>query len=334
MILFKKEHKQNLSLEFLLTKVSDFDIFKYYIHSFKKVGKVFCSEIRQDNCPSSTIYLGQDNSLHYKDFADSSVGGRAVDYVMIKYGLNFIDALAKIYHDFGITEEESNTDYKKITSKYCKPVLEQKMYSLIQVEVKAFSVLDLKYWGNYGICADDLKRENIWSVKSWCLNRKKQLINEEELCFVYVYPGLGYKIYYPMRPKKEKWIMNLNLKFIEGYDKIDLFEKVLITKSKKDKIFLQKLLPDFLVLALMNESISGFTPEVVEKLKTKCLWVNLDNDKTGKSSSWKITTMLNKPHLNVPDTYLSQNVTDFTDWFIYDGHDLAIKEFLTIKGLL
>ena len=48
---------QILSAENILKKVTEYDIFKYYISGLEAPGKKFCSELRKDRNPSCSIKI-------------------------------------------------------------------------------------------------------------------------------------------------------------------------------------------------------------------------------------------------------------------------------------
>jgi hypothetical protein len=207
-----------------------------------------------------------------------------------------------------------------------------KRHALIQVNARKWEKADLEYWQQFGIGLEQLRAEEIYCVKQWSLNRRRMHIGKDELCFAYRYDQ-GFQIYYPTRPKGEKWYCNISTGLLEGFEHVNKSDKLLITKSKKDKIYLQSLLP-FPVLRTMNESLSAFTPEIVEMLKRKQCWINFDADEAGKKASYKATELLKCLHLNVPDFLLQEGIKDFTDWRRVRGKNDEIVDFLTKKGLI
>ena len=98
-----------LTVERILSKISEVDIFAYYCSSFKQLGKSFCSELRQDNKPGVSIILWK-GKLLYKDFAHPDHTFDCFNYVKFKYSCNFIEALTIIDNDFnlGLTSKDSN----------------------------------------------------------------------------------------------------------------------------------------------------------------------------------------------------------------------------------
>ena len=44
-----------LHTDVILSKITEYDIFMYYCPSFKKFGKKFCCELREDKTPTASI---------------------------------------------------------------------------------------------------------------------------------------------------------------------------------------------------------------------------------------------------------------------------------------
>ena len=55
-----------LHTDVILSKITEYDIFRYYIKGFRELNKKFCSELREDNTPTAAIYVWK-NTLLYKD---------------------------------------------------------------------------------------------------------------------------------------------------------------------------------------------------------------------------------------------------------------------------
>ena len=329
MILERK--KESIKIEDILAKISDWDIYKFYIPDLEALNTATRSPLHQDKCPSLSVGTNRSGRLQFNDYS-ADVRGGCVDLVMMLYGINYDKALHKIASDFGIDNSES-VEYKKIVAKYVQPIIDPKRHCEIHVSVRKFNDKELQYWAQYGITIEDLKREDIWACKEWSLNRRKQYIAPDELCFVYRFPS-GFKIYYPNRPKAEKWISNVSCATVEGLGCLNGHDKVILTKSRKDRIVLSKLFPE--VLNSQNESSAFLTDVLREKLKDKTVFLVFDSDEAGKKNSRKITLDMNTgwKHLNVPDNLLGKGVKDFSDWYKLDGNDNRIREFLKLKKLI
>jgi 5S rRNA maturation endonuclease (ribonuclease M5) len=300
--------------ELIYSKIDDYDIYRYYMGEFK-IGVAMCNHHRGDRNPSLVIYLGQSGHLFHRDYADERFRGGPFDLIVQLYpGINYDGALKKVATDFGISDALSQ-EYKKITSQYIKPTIDMKKHAFIQMSARKWEKADLEYWAAYGISLEDLRREEIYCIKEWFLNRRRQFIRPGELCFGYRY-NEGFKIYYPTRTKDEgKWTTNITTAHVENLSALKSASKVLIVKSKKDRLVLQNVLGNVAILSVQNESKACFTEEFVNTLKNKDIWVSYDSDAAGKKASLIVTQEFGYKHINVPDLYLSDNIKDWADLY-------------------
>ena len=63
----------HLTIDFILSRVSEEDIFSKYCSNFKELGKPFCSELRKDLNPSCVIYQTKAGRLMYKDYGNTDI---------------------------------------------------------------------------------------------------------------------------------------------------------------------------------------------------------------------------------------------------------------------
>jgi hypothetical protein len=329
MQLARKE--EPITLPLLMSKISEYDIYRYEIGDFT-IGRAISNPLRKDTYPSLVVYMGESGHLFHRDYADEKYRGGCIDLVMQKYGLNYDGALKKIAKDFGIVNKDSQ-EYLKITSKYAKPVLDMKKHSLIQVKSRKWEKADLEYWAAFGISLDELRAEDVYCVKEWYLNHRKQYIAPGELCFAYRYPE-GFKIYYPTRTKENgKWKSNISTSTVENIGCLKNCSKVLITKSKKDRMVLGKYFS--CIISVQNETRSCFTEDFVNVLKGKEVWINFDSDEPGVKNCKIITSEFGYNYINVPKQYLQEEnpIKDFADLYKKHGEEPIIKH-LKQKGFL
>jgi len=326
MELAKKE--ELISKEFLFSRISDYDVYKYYIGDFT-IGQVRKSPFRKDNNPSFSIYM-KNGKLQHNDFADDRYRGDCIDLVQQLFNLDTKKATQKIAKDFGIAEGKDES--ARITSQYTKPFIDQKRHSFIQVSTRTWKKEDAAYWVQFGISKEQLKAEEVYPLKEVFINRKKVRTDKDELFYAYRYEE-GFKIYFPNRPKGERWFSNIPLTKVENIKILDEYNPsvVLLTKSKKDRLVLSKYFP--YVLNVQNETRSCFTPGFVEKLKDRIVWINYDSDEAGVKNCIRITTEFGYRYINVPKVYLEEGIKDFADLFRAHGEEAVINS-LKEKGLL
>ena len=101
MVIQSRRSEDHLHTDVILSKITEYDIFVYYIPSFKNLGKKFRSELREDNSPTVSI-IAYNNKLLYKDFGNPDHTFDCFNYIRYKYNCNFIDALRIIDCDFNL----------------------------------------------------------------------------------------------------------------------------------------------------------------------------------------------------------------------------------------
>jgi hypothetical protein len=240
-----------------------------------------------------------------------------------------------IDRDFGLglSTGVMTGEYKKIISEYKQPEIE-KRYSLIQVKVRNFTQDELDYWAQYHQDIQDLRDNNVYSIKELYLNRQRFPLGENELRFGYLYEGQYWKIYRPLADKKHKWMPNnVPITAMDGKDNIKNCSVAFINKSKKDFMVMKKLFP--CSCAVQNEGLGCFSHENVEYLKANSdrQILSFDADDVGVQNSKQITEMFDFEYTNVPRQYLAEGIKDWADLARVHGMKV-IEDYLKSKNLL
>lgn len=328
--------KTKLSMDAILTRISEYDIFRYYMpdHAWK-LNQVTYSPFRKENNPSFVIgnKLGH---ISFIDFADTSLRGDCFNFVQTLFNLrDTSEVLRLIDKDFnlGFTTGVYSDDYKKIVAAYKQPEDLGKRYSLIQVSTRKFTHEELEYWNQYHQSIDDLRANNIYSIKSLFLNKSKFPLKETELRFGYLY-GTSWKIYRPFADKKQKWMPNnVPITTMDGMEDIKNCKVAFINKSKKDYMVMKKVFP--CCCAVQNEGVGCFSHENVEYLKANSdeQILSFDSDVTGVANSQQITKLFDFGYCNVPKSYIPEGIKDWAD--LAKAHGLqAIEDYLKTKNLM
>jgi hypothetical protein len=299
-----------------------------------KLNEVTFSPFRKEENESFLIGNRKGN-LSFIDFGDTNLRGSCFDFVKMLYSLSGLDeVLKKIDYDFGlgIASGEPTNEYKAIKGDYRQPEI-RKAHCLIQVETRKFTNEELQYWNDFHQSLDDLRANNIYSIKNLYLNRSKFPLKDTELRFGYLYSG-HWKIYRPYGTKKEKWVPNNTLiTEMDGKENIKNCEVAFINKSKKDYMVVKKVFP--CSCAIQNEGIACFSTENVDFLKSnsKTQILGFDSDVTGVANSQQITKLFDFGYCNVPRAYLKEGIKDFAD--LAKAHGLQeVEKVLKDKGLI
>ncbi len=222
----------------ILSKVSSYDIFKYYIHNFKELGRPFCSELRRDRNPSCTVYQTDSGNYRYKDFSNGDNLG-CFNYVMEKFHCTFPEALLVIGNDFNLIKSDIKGTLRvddTIPVLPTKPSVKKKETKIIP-EIRSWNIGDVKYWSQYGIDFITLEKFDVKPCESVSINDWTIYEKPESPIYIYNFNGL-YKIYRPLETiRTKRWFSNTNKETIQGFNQLPEFgDLLIITKSLKDVI--------------------------------------------------------------------------------------------------
>lgn len=327
--------KETLTKEAILSRISEYDIFRRYIPHKFELNKATYSVFRNETNPSMVVGSKRGTGgLYFIDFADTSKKGNCFEFVKLLFNLpTFHEVLKMIDKDFclGISDGRAG-EYSRIISSYEQPVIEKK-YSVIQVVVRKFTKEELAYWNQYHQSEQDLKDNNIYSVEKIYFNKMRFALKDTELRFGYLY-GDRWKIYRPFSDRKVKWMPNnVPITEMDGKKDIEHCRIAIITKSKKDYMVMKKVYPH--CCAVQNEGVSCFSKENVLYLKdnSDVQILSFDSDEVGVKNSQQITKLFDFQYLNVPKAHLSEGIKDWADFAKTYGLP-AIEDYLKQKQLL
>jgi len=330
------ERKVRLTPQAILQKISEYDIFRYYMPDKNwKINQATLSPFRSENNPSFVIG-NKRGFLSFIDFADTSKRGDCFTFVKMLYSLSTMDdVLRMIDRDFGLgfLPNTRTDEYKQITKEYKQPDDVGKRYSLIQVVTRKFTNEELEYWNQYHQSLDDLRANNIYAIKKLYLNKQLFPLKDTDIRFGYFYDG-HWKIYRPFADKKSKWVPNnVPITAMDGKENIVNCDIAFINKSKKDYMVMKKVFP--CSCAVQNEGLGCFSDENVEYLKANSdrQILSFDSDETGVHNSKQITELFDFDYINVPRRYLSEDIKDWADLAKAHGY-YPIENYLRQKGLL
>ena len=328
--------KVRLTPQAVLNKISEYDIFRFYMPDKNwKINNATLSPFRNESNPSFVIG-NKRGFLSFIDFGDTSKRGDCFTFVKMLFNLSSIDdVLRMIDKDFGLgfLAGTSTDKYKSIQKEYKQPEDLGKRYSLIQVVTRKFTKEELAYWNQYYQSLDDLRANNVYSIKEMFLNRKRFPLRETDLRFGYLYDG-HWKIYRPFGDKKSKWVPNnVPITAMDGREDIKNCSVAFINKSKKDYMVMKKVFP--CCCAVQNEGVACFSDENVEYLKANSdrQILSFDADDVGVKNSQMITKLFDFEYANVPRKYLTEGIKDWADLAKEHGLE-AIESYLKHKQLL
>lgn len=291
----------NITLDWILSKVTEYDIYAKYIGQFK-VGMIYNSPFRKDKNPSFGIYYSKrTKQLLFKDHGTGECGN-IIKFVSLFTGkTEYNDILSDIVDKLNIT---NNT--KLVSSKqYISPT-----ETVIGVVRQEFTDVDINYWKQFNISINTLKKFNVNSIKYYlCNGIVKGTYKRENPMYAYkVYNN--FKIYRPLADKYTKWRNNLTDYDIQGYEQLPQKGDILfITKSMKDVMCLHEMgYP-----AVSPSSESTFLPkDVLEQLKTrfKRIIILFDRDTAGVKRSRKLSRETGLEAIFINKKFKAKDVSD------------------------
>lgn len=291
----------NITLDWILSKVTEYDIYAKYIGQFK-VGMIYNSPFRKDKNPSFGIYYSKrTKQLLFKDHGTGECGN-VIKFVSLFTGkTEYNDILSDIVDKLNIT---NNT--KLVSSKQYIPPTE----TVIGVVRQEFTNVDINYWKQFNISINTLKKFNVNSIKYYlCNGIVKGTYKRENPMYAYkVYNN--FKIYRPLADKYTKWRNNLTDYDIQGYEQLPQKGDILfITKSMKDVMCLHEMgYP-----AVSPSSESTFLPkDVLEQLKTrfKRIIILFDRDTAGVKRSRKLSRETGLEAIFINKKFKAKDVSD------------------------
>lgn len=311
----KIKNEVTITLDYILSRVSEYDIYAAYIGNFK-VGMIYNSPLRKDKTPSfGCFYSRKTKQLLFKDHGTGECGN-VIKFVSLITGLtNYSDILNDIVNKLKITND-THLD----SSKQYIPSTE----TVIGVVRQEFTDTDINYWKQFNIQVETLKKFGVSSIKYYlCNGIVKSVYKEENPMYAYkVYNH--FKIYKPYADKYTKWRNNLTELDIQGYKQLPKVGDILIiTKSMKDVMCLYEMgIP-----AISPSSESTFIPnKVLEQLKKrfKRIIILFDRDSSGCKSSIKIWNKYKLKPLFINKRFKSKDISDAIK---YNGFS-TIKEWI------
>lgn len=311
----KIQNNEKITLEWILSKVTEYDIYSAYIGNFK-VGMIYNSPFRQDKNPSFGCYYSRKTKqLMFKDHGTGDCGN-VIKFVSLLTGLtNYPDILNDIVNKLKIT---NNTQLA--SSKQYIPSTE----TVIGVVRQEFTQTDTDYWSQFHISLPTLKKFGVSSIKYYlCNGIVKGIYKDTNPMYAYkVYNH--FKIYRPLADKYTKWRNNLTESDIQGYKQLPKTGNVLIiTKSLKDVMCLYEMgIP-----AISPSSESTFISDRLIKAllkRFKRILVCFDRDVPGVRYLRKISLKTGLEPILVNKKFKAKDISDA----------IKLNGFETIKNWL
>ena len=293
-----------MSLRDLLDKVDDYTIYSYYLGPFKP-GKLMNSPLRSDDkMPSFAIFPTKDGALLFKDHG-TGVAGNALKFMKLYKGIQTRDELEKeLLRIFRKSEPTSSA--ATVTRSYTP-----REDTDIGIVRQPFTETDKRYWKQFHISIDTLKRFNVFSIKYFLCNRVvRGTYKEDSPMYAYkVYDK--FKIYRPLASKYTKWRTNLTNRHVQGLAELPYEggNLLIITKSLKDVMCLYEM--GFNAIAASSETT--FIPnDIIKSLRKKWRHIVIlyDRDQTGMLKAREYSKQYKFDAIFVHKKFKSKDISD------------------------
>ena len=315
----------NITKEFILSKINQESIMKFYTGNDVTSKKLVTSCLRNDNHVTVGFYKSKSDILYMHDFATNEHLD-CWNLVMKLYHVDYYEALKIISQDFNLIE--SSNKKAKVVPEYVEPIKETET-SRIQVQIKDFTNEELEWWSKFGITKKLLKKYKVFSIQYVFLNGLLKFTSTSNNPIYGYYFGKDkngiekWKIYFPMR-KEFRFLNNISKKILQGYHQLPKTGDLLvITKSMKDVIAMYgfgitAVSPNSETLFIEGKKLEEF------KQRFKHILVIYDNDRPGLHNMW----LIRKKHPELNYFYMPWYLAkDFTDSIKLVGVD-NMKEYI------
>lgn len=310
--------------EGLLKHIEDIDVYHYY--TGKQVdlanGNILSPLRDEDNASFGYFYSKANNEICFNDFLLG--GGDFIKFVQLKFGLNFFEAMSKIVIDFNLTDKFLYKTIKSTPRKNFNPEnfdkredsLKDSDVSQIGIRPRAYTLKDLKFWGQFNIDYDLLKKYNVVPIEYIFINGKPIYADKFAYAFKERKDGkITYKIYQPFN-EKYKWLNNHNNSVWQGWTHLpEKGENLIITKSLKDVMSIVNTtgIPSVSLQAESCKPKLHIIKELKKRFDTIYLLYDNDYDKEvnwGRKFSEELSEEFNLRRLEIIEYHQSKDFSD------------------------
>lgn len=225
----------------LLTKHTEEEYMSFYLGIIPDKD-LHTNPLRDDKHPTASFYRAPNDELIFKDWKTGS-HYNFVDIVCEKFNVVFAKALTIIANDFNILDKPKLVK-NQAAIPYEGQTVEHKGETVIQAEIKDYTDSDYKWWGQYGITKETLKKYNTYCIQNVFLNGSFLYSSTPHSPIYGYYFGKDkgrelWKMYFPIR-QRYRFLLNTNK--LQGFKQLpEKGEFLVVTKSMKDVMVLHEL---------------------------------------------------------------------------------------------
>ena len=314
--------KSSVSLDDILSKVTEADILSYYL-GVTEVPCIINSPLRKDRRPSFGLYSTDGKRIFYTDLSTRDRGG-LFDLLGHMWNCSYKEVLTRVnediskfcgganIHSYTPCAVRSTNSYNKDTDLQCK--------------VRDWRDYDIEYWASYGITLEWLKYAEVYPIshKIVIKDGHRYVFGADKYAYAYVEHKEGkvtLKIYQPFNKAGYKWSSNVDRSVWSLWTKIPKYgNNLILSSSVKDclNIMCNLGIPS---ICLQGEGYLP-KPQIMKELKSryKNIIIFFDNDfnnpsNPGHNDAKRLSEEYNLKMIEIPKEYESKDPSD-----LYKNH--------------
>jgi hypothetical protein len=299
------EYKKELSREYILSCISEAEIFERFLGIRVNLQKRFKNPIRKDDTPDCKFYIDTRGVLKFHDFA-MGWNWDCFNLVQHLYSCSFKKSFQIIAVEFSLQDIGKNITHQSVTNIILQN-RERTPRVTYRVKRKSWDTNSLAFWKkNFDLVEEKLTQFKVSPAENLWINRGNGL---EEIyrwtfsdpCYVYHFGDYNYQFYFPNRKKPlTRFIQSVadeSLDLLMGEFQLPLYGDLLvITKSYKDIITLSSF--DIPAVSPLGEGVI-IKEEKIGDLKDRFtnIYSLFDFDRTGVAAAQRLKKKYNIPYL-------------------------------------
>lgn len=312
----------NISLDEIFLKVSEFDILNYYF-GITEVPCLINSPFRHDNNPSLGFYTKDGKEILWTDFATKE-GGNTIMLLSKFWGESYIEVKRHLWEDLPKITNTNGTI--KTTNTYNK--IRKSKGIIVECKIREWKKHDIEYWESYGITLKWLKYANVFPISHTIITRddEKFTFRADKYAYAYVEFKEGktsIKVYQPFNTNGYKWTNNHDRSVISLWTKIPEYgDKVCVCSSLKDALCLW-INVGIPAIAVQGEGYP-ISETAIKELKRRfdVCYIMLDNDEAGIAGSTKLAEQTGFKNIIMPNY---NNCKDLSDYYKSENNKELFK---------
>lgn len=304
--------KSSVSLDDILSKVTEADILSYYL-GITEVPCIINSPLRQDKRPSFGLYSSDGIRIFYIDLATKDSGG-LFDLLGKMWNCSFKEVLSKINED--ISKFCSGASIHSYTPCAIKSTSSYNKDTDLQCKVRDWRSYDIEYWASYGITLEWLKYAEVYPISHKIIIKDghRYVFGADKYAYAYVEHKEGkvtLKIYQPFNKAGYKWSNKHDKSVISLWTKVPEYgDKICICSSLKDALCLwaNANIPS---LSIQGEGYNMSDTAISElKRRYKEIYILLDNDEAGLKDGLSLSESTGFTNVVLPKFEGGKDISD------------------------